>query len=303
MRTTITTGLLISGLVVSICFRGGAQTVNFTDGTFNDADWGATKIDDTTSGQGATYSAAQNLTDGDPGACREVDFSYSVNGTGGSQGEVVANVFGPSAYFPATQGPIRSLSYSFVLIVNSEPYNGPGLLFGLVVLQDGKFFLHLSTNNSLAGGYRNWNPWAETNLQSTNFQQIGTDTYPGPITFQSIFPDFSSSGSRIQFGYFLVSAGGIGSPADEAFVVAIDNFSTTLFVLPRPVFTDTSASGGVFSSTLTNVVPGETIIVAASTNLVDWVPIQTNAVTGATLLFTNNINSAIPAQFFRAVGN
>jgi uncharacterized repeat protein (TIGR03803 family) len=68
-----------------------------------------------------------------------------------------------------------------------------------------------------------------------------------------------------------------------------------------PVFTSPQVNQGRLSVTIAGVNSGQAIIVQASTDLVNWIPIQTNIASGPTLTLTNLSNEAIPAEFFRAI--
>jgi hypothetical protein len=69
---------------------------------------------------------------------------------------------------------------------------------------------------------------------------------------------------------------------------------------PAPVFGGSSVSGGKLQMTLSRLSVREAVVVEASSDLRNWMPIQTNTATGSTLSFTNAINPALPGQYFRA---
>ena len=57
---------------------------------------------------------------------------------------------------------------------------------------------------------------------------------------------------------------------------------------------------GSFQFTVTNLVVGQTCIIQASTNLVDWDGISTNLVSAASFLFTDSEAAAAGQRFYRA---
>ena len=75
---------------------------------------------------------------------------------------------------------------------------------------------------------------------------------------------------------------------------------TVTYNPPAPVFGGFSVSGGQVQTTLFGLSAGETVVVEASSDLKNWMPIQTNTVSGSTLALTNAINPALPGQYFRA---
>ncbi len=68
-----------------------------------------------------------------------------------------------------------------------------------------------------------------------------------------------------------------------------------------PGFTMTSLAFGIFRSVLTPVLPGQRTILQRSTNLADWIPIETNTTATSMVTFTNSASSAAGPEFFRAV--
>jgi hypothetical protein len=69
--------------------------------------------------------------------------------------------------------------------------------------------------------------------------------------------------------------------------------------LPAPAFASLTINNGALQMTVSNLTTGGTVVLQASTNLQNWVSIQTNAVNSSTLSVTNPINQ--PAQFFKAL--
>jgi hypothetical protein len=68
-----------------------------------------------------------------------------------------------------------------------------------------------------------------------------------------------------------------------------------------PMFAVRSLMAGLFRYELNPLLPGQRIILQASTNLAAWSPVQTNVPTTATLAFTNYTSPAVGYEFFRAL--
>jgi hypothetical protein len=69
--------------------------------------------------------------------------------------------------------------------------------------------------------------------------------------------------------------------------------------LPTPAFASLAINNGALQMTVSNLTTGGTVVLQASTNLQNWVSIQTNAVNSSTLSVTNPINQS--AQFFKVL--
>jgi hypothetical protein len=67
-----------------------------------------------------------------------------------------------------------------------------------------------------------------------------------------------------------------------------------------PFFGGCSVIGDKLKTTLTGLSAGKKVVLYVSSDLKDWSPIQTNVVTGSTLLITNTISPALSGQYFRA---
>lgn len=49
-----------------------------------------------------------------------------------------------------------------------------------------------------------------------------------------------------------------------------------------------------------NLTTSQTVVVEASTNLVDWLPVQTNSMTAGPTYFNDSHSADYPARFYRA---
>lgn len=71
--------------------------------------------------------------------------------------------------------------------------------------------------------------------------------------------------------------------------------------LPTPVFGAGEWSGGQWVVPLTGLSTGRSLIVEASSDLSNWIPIQTNLLTGTAISVTNGVNADASPRFLRAV--
>jgi hypothetical protein len=74
-----------------------------------------------------------------------------------------------------------------------------------------------------------------------------------------------------------------------------DYSNEAVYTLPAPMLTGVSHAGGRFSFTVSGNA-GSVYVVEASTNLVDWVPVQTNT---APFLFTDANAAGFGQRFYR----
>jgi DNA-binding beta-propeller fold protein YncE len=183
------------------------SSVRFFDGIFTDAYWTATKVIDTTSGQGAFFDAHQVSSGGNPGAFRYVLHSYDTGDIG------VAHLRTGFEYDPSRAGPISGIDYSYDLI-HLNPPPGQAVQYNLLLAQGG--CLYQSSRHDLIFTQA-WTSFAHTGLGATDFIPVGSCP-----TEQ---PDFSSSGSAIQLGYYSWNE----STGGRLFRISgIDNWSVTV---------------------------------------------------------------------------
>jgi len=190
-------------LALLIAGAANADTLTFTEGTFNPADW--TVI---VRGMGTT-TASQILTGGNPDAFRQI--------TNSVDGIMWGYHFKNSAvYNPSTQGAILSIDYSEDAIL----LDGTGTLgAGPAIIQGGKVFAQGFGTVGPTWTHRTFN-----NLHQSTFQHFHGE--PG-----SAFPDFSATGGPITFGFWRGNAEGTFS-----MTTGIDNWSMTLHTnsVPEP---------------------------------------------------------------------
>ena len=222
IKSTLTTAIPIA-LVASFATLGATGTragaINIlADGTFNNADWTAAKVVDTTSGATATFAAAQVGSGGNPSAYRMTDMIYF-------QGTVeVSHLSTPSVYNPAASGAINSINYTYDLIETDPPFQGAQVGYFLLLSQGGTLYGSSQEDFVQAAS---WSTFGASGLTSADFGNVTATGF-----FGTSHPDFSASGAPIDFGYLT------GNTAMSARTTAthsgIDNFSVTANTVPEP---------------------------------------------------------------------
>ncbi len=251
---------LIAGLMIQ---PRPARATTFSDSEFNAADW---EVVTKTLGSGGSTSASQKSAGGNPGAYREVIIEVKVDG------EEASKVFGfhrkiGATYNPAVQGPIHLIEYSEDAVSLECSSSNASVTFscgqgtGLALQQNGKIYISDAafTNffgegcdteesgtprESLTRCMRIWkhiggrdafgNPRP---LRVTNPLDMQLLDFSGPflLTDPTQHPDFSASGSEIQFGFFRMN----GFPTSQRprtftarTTAGIDNWSVAINPVP-----------------------------------------------------------------------
>src|SRR4029079_9306362 len=124
---------LVVSFVLLMLTSAAARATIFTDGTFVDADWTASKIVDTTAGQAATFAAGQVATGGNSGAYRRVAHTYDAGSI------MVAHLRAGAVHDPSVDGAITSINFSYDLF-HFNPPPSQAVAFGLLVLQNGTYY-------------------------------------------------------------------------------------------------------------------------------------------------------------------
>jgi PEP-CTERM motif len=191
--------------------------VTFADGTFANADWTATAIvkDSPT----YTFTDTQQTSAGNPGDFREV--VHDLSNHPGSL--IVAHMNNFDVYNLAVNGPISSLDFSYDL----NQFNPPptqAVAYDLLLLQNGSYYTLSSQDLIFVNA---WTAFAHSGLTASDFV-LAVPGSTGPA-----HPDFSATGSPIDFGY-LSGNSNTGSGPDRR-DSGIDNWSVTLHPpVPEP---------------------------------------------------------------------
>jgi len=207
-------------LCVSFAWTAPAATVMLQDGTFSNSDWTATTYFQSGSVSG---TGAQVVSGGNPGAYRQLTFSWPQIASPSNHTTFVAN-FGALVFNPSLSGEILSLQieYDLARISGSANFTDTGG-YRPVLLQGGNMFILTTGAQSLANNV-NWTPHSVTSLSPLDWS---------PITgFGSGQPDFSGSGAAITFGYRVSMGvncpGGFTHCFAESVASGLDNFKVTI---------------------------------------------------------------------------
>ncbi|AFZ48307.1 protein of unknown function DUF1555 [Cyanobacterium stanieri PCC 7202] len=206
--------LTASALTFSFLVATPAQAATFFDGTFNDADW-TRIVNITPSPSGSSgETATQSLSGGNPDAFRSMTHTL----TGGTAVNVFH--FNNNAIYNPALGAIVSIDYS-ADVRGLTPSAGT-FGDGFAILQDGRIFRTGTT------GVSTGSPWQTKSLLGlTDGNFFALDGGSGP--------DFSITGSLIQFGYERNNANFSPSPTARTITHGIDNWSVRLNLATVPV--------------------------------------------------------------------
>jgi len=180
----------------AVLFLGGAvvpasATSVFSDQTF--AGWTATTV---TFGSGGSSSASQQTSGGNPGDYFGVSNSLSGGGGGSSDAYYTR---GTDTYTPSIQGAITGINYS----VDLKLFSGSVGDAELILKQNGNVYFGIVPEVYTTSG--GWSTFSTTGLIATNFARLvlpATDNGVGEALLDlSQNPDFSSSGTLIEFGF------------------------------------------------------------------------------------------------------
>jgi hypothetical protein len=259
--------------------------VIFSDNTFNNSNWISTVL---TAGAGATASASQSASGGNPGACRRL-----VHDIPNGASLFVFHQRAQAMYVPATQGAIASIDYREDSIMFTANLNG--MRTGPAFRQGTNIFVY----DALRTPETSWTAKIATNLTSSDFVLVAAG-YPA-FTDNTVHPDFSESAPALQFGFF---RGNSNSGTRDG---GIDNWMVEVNTkspppegcLPLPVVA--VSQNGVSQVELNvNGVPGINYALEQSADLAHWTRVATNRSDSGIVAFPT-ASSSSAAQFFRAV--
>lgn len=224
-------GCLLLPFLIPAAAEGAVVT--FFDGTFNDADWERDVFEIV---NGGTVVATQEAAGGNPG-----EYLHIINTVAaGAAGSAVYGLYiKPSAsYTPSTQGAIIDGTLS----IDTQMFAGfgDGETTRTLLRQDGNLFIRVGMRID-ANNVGSWMTKGQT-FTASNFQMI-SQTGPGVLVFDPTnHPDFSDSGSTIEFGFSTADSTQFttGYTIDGGF----DNWRVTLNTVPEPTSLVLLAVGG-----------------------------------------------------------
>ena len=213
LRTCNKTCIVIAAFLLTCAGIHGAI---IQDSTFNNADWNAAKVLDTTPGAAASFSALQVASGGNPGAYRQVTHTLE---PGAIRVAHLLNIF----YNPAVEGRISGIDYAYDLL-NTSALAGTVVGYTPLLLQNGSYYgLALSgtpdQDGITIGGWTHFERFGLVASQFANYTSLGSG---------GANPDFSTSGAPIQIGYMSTNTGTDPGTTTSG----IDNFM--LVVIPEP---------------------------------------------------------------------
>jgi hypothetical protein len=217
-RSLIAISIAVISTITLVRTTAAAPVV--VDGTFANADWSATLVDNTTVG-GATFSAGQSTVGGNPGDYRRVTHTYT-----GPGGFSVAHVFEAAAYDPSVSGAISSVDMSFDDRFFNYPGVGPSAPFAVAVLplirQGGAYYLGPYSVTTA-------DTWVSRTFNGLVATAFGFLAGTGPAN-----PDFSGAGGAIYFGF--LTGNGSCCGGENITISGVDNFmaSVELQAIPEP---------------------------------------------------------------------
>jgi len=200
MRSTLVTSCVFAGLIAS-----RALSQQFSDGTFLDSKWSATKLVDTTPSTDALFSGIRG-SGGNPGDCRTIAHNWQVVPAGVSI--TIGHSWNSITHTPANLAGIQSIAVSLDARCDSAP-NVNAIGFGPLLVQGGKQFAAAGFA-AIAG-----NSWAhfEASVQPSDWNEIGGNAKP----------DFSAGAAPFVLGFYS-SNGGSGFNARISSAGRVDNF-------------------------------------------------------------------------------
>ena len=208
---------------------------SFFDGDFSDAGW---TLEPLFGGNVGSVSTVQLATGGNPGSARRVTLSPAAAPATTATSSAVAMFWRNDAvHDPRSQGPIASLDFS----QDHRAAPGPQFL-ALAIKQDGKYFL---TSNRYADS-QSWTRFTENELTPASFTRVSSDL----STQYAEGPDFSATGTPMQFGLYRGASTGYGGGGYTT-VADVDNWMVNLrtqgAAVQTPVWTgcNDTAAGGV----------------------------------------------------------
>jgi uncharacterized protein (TIGR03437 family) len=191
-----------------------AQPVTFSDGNFHNGDWGALKIQDTTPGATATFTAQQSGEGGNPGAYRRVTHSYAAGTV------TIAHLRAGALYEPRVHGGVSAIDYSYDLLGQTSL----GMAYYLLVFQEGSYYRLREPDNI---GQSVWRRVNRLGLAAGDFVKVAG---PGPDR-----PNFAASAPPLQAGFATSNSAGPVDSNPQFRESGIDNWSVTIYSTPGSV--------------------------------------------------------------------
>lgn len=210
---------VIGVVTASIIAPVAHASVTFSDGNF--VNWSHESF---ISGSQSTVTATTLGSGGNPDAYLQLDFRF--NGIAGIQS---FSWFNGAVYDPSSQGAISTLDIAQDRKTFSAT-SGTGFSNAIqpvwAVRQNGKRYIAFTTVSNLG----TWQSFAFSDVTAQHFAEVlGVNSSNPNWLNPSSKPNFSASGSTIEFGFHV---GGVGTNA--FMVTGLDNYSVTINTVPEP---------------------------------------------------------------------
>jgi hypothetical protein len=196
---------ILAVIAITTSILGGAEPaqadVSFSDGTFSDSDWTVPQSHD-------LLAVGQVGSGGNPGSYRQTRISFN------EQFDFAANLNLHFVYNPSTQGAVTGLTLADDLITT----NAMGGSYYPLIRQAGILYDDLSGQANATS-----NVW----LSHSRTLSLGDFTR---LDGGAGSPNFTSTGSAIEFGYLAIVTGGGFFESDTG----IDNYSLTVSAAAVP---------------------------------------------------------------------
>ncbi len=235
MNRTCATLVVASGSLLATSTQ--ARPVVFFDGIFNNSDWSLNSITNA-NGVGSSALGFQVLTGGNPNEYRRIRNNNVISGPSGALIGMHLNAL--SFYNPSSSGAISFINYSedSINFLPTQAGNGQGT--GLLIFQSGKYYTLRTPTLVMPGPtYAVWTANSAPGTVASSYWEI---TPSGNILPFSN-PDFSASGSLMQFGFWRGNSGNSSYQTD----CGIDNWRVEIAQVPTPGSLGLLAAGGALA--------------------------------------------------------
>jgi hypothetical protein len=201
-------------------------TVTVSDSTFASADWALSQF---IIGGGASVSANQQVSGGNPGAFRFVGDNVANAPSASTFSAILgAHIYSPFSYSPSVTGAITSLDYTEDAICINPNCFGQGQGTGVALRQGGQAYVIGGTITTSSTLWHTLPPL--TGLHAADFFLLN----PSATSFvdPTSHPDFSGTGAPIQFGFYRSNSTCLGC-SGYLLDAGIDNWAVTVH-FPSP---------------------------------------------------------------------
>jgi hypothetical protein len=215
---------------------------------------------------------------------------YQVNSGGGAASPFIADAFFSGGNTGSTSATIDTSGVTDPApqaIYQTERWNNNTYTFtNLIAGASYKVRLHFAEIAYSSAGIRIFNVFINGTQVLTNYDIFAIAGAENRATLKECVATASGAG-QIVIQY-------VNTSHDNAKSSGIE-----ILLLPVPAFAGLIINNGALEMSVSNLTSGGTVVLQASTDLQNWLSIQTNTANGSTLSLTNPINQS--AQFFKVL--